>query len=314
MPLFTLALFFLAGCSSVRQAPGTSWRSERHREHPLVGRVWDVASERFVARSALDAAVAGAELVLLGEVHDNPDHHRLQAELLAAAARARRPALALEMIDVPLQGKVDAAGSVPEAVAEAVAWERSGWPDFALYRPIFEVAHARGLRIVAANLSRPEARAVVREGLGAVSAEVREAVAPRWPPGDAALAELREEMKAAHCGHLPEGMLEPMALAQAARDAQLALRLAEAAQEEGAVLIAGNGHVRRDVAVPSFLAKLAPSRSLLSVALLEVAPELQTPAQVSAAWGGALPFDYVVFTPAKERPDPCDFVPAKSGS
>jgi uncharacterized iron-regulated protein len=71
---------------------------------------------------------------------------------------------------------------------------------------------------------------------------------------------------------------------------------------DGAVLIAGAGHVRRDRGVPYYLAQEQPQASLVTVALQEVARDLSEP--VAYGWHvGA--FDYVWFTPRASDEDPC---------
>src|SRR5512133_3700789 len=86
------------------RAPGRSWESKLHRDHPLAGKIWDVRASRFVDEASLVSALAGARTVLLGEVHDNPDHHVLQARLLRALAGAgRTPKVAFEMLSVEQQ-------------------------------------------------------------------------------------------------------------------------------------------------------------------------------------------------------------------
>ena len=83
----------LAGCSA------TSWKSPLGRNHPLTGRIWDVSSDRFIDRKTLVERLARADFVLLGERHDNPDHHMLQAEVLRdLIAVGRRPAVGFEML------------------------------------------------------------------------------------------------------------------------------------------------------------------------------------------------------------------------
>ena len=77
------------------------WMTEKHRDHPLVGRIWDQRGQRFADEEALVAAAAAADFVMLGEMHDNPDHHVVQARLVRALGdRGKRPALAFEMLDV----------------------------------------------------------------------------------------------------------------------------------------------------------------------------------------------------------------------
>ncbi|BDG10698.1 ChaN family lipoprotein [Anaeromyxobacter paludicola] len=311
------ALLFaaLTGCAS-RQCPpiagapalGLAWQSARLREHPLVGRIWDVKQARFVDEAALEAAARGAGVLLLGETHDNPDHHLLQARLVrAAASGGRRPALAFEMLDRGVQPALDAAlakqPSDPQAVGDAVRWDKSGWPPFALYRPIFAAALDERLPILAANLARKEVQGVVMEGATALPLELRAAVeAPMAPE---ALREMREEMAESHCGKLPEELLEPMVVGQRARDAQLAATLAAAAGKGPVILIAGSGHARTDRGVPWYLPAAAREK-VLAVAMTEVTRDGCTPEAYAADYGArAVPFDYVVFTPGAERDDPC---------
>ncbi|HZZ85116.1 MAG TPA: ChaN family lipoprotein [Anaeromyxobacteraceae bacterium] len=318
LPLaLSLAAALVAGCASQQHCkplPGApalalDWKSERHRDHPLVGRIWDVKQARFVDQAALDAAVAGADFALLGETHDNPDHHLLQARLVrAAAASGRHPAIAFEMLDTGKQAALDAAArkkpASADAVGAAVQWDKSGWPAFALYRPIFAAAVEEDLPLIAANLVRKEVQEVVTKGPAALSPDLRRAVeAPMEPE---ALREMREEMAESHCGKLPEPLLDPMVLGQRARDAQLAESLSTAGASRPVILIAGTGHVRTDRGVPWYLPPAARARKLVSVALVEVLKDGCTPEAYAKDYtAAALPFDYVVFTPGAEREDPC---------
>src|SRR5918994_3765260 len=67
---------------AVTACSATSWKSPLGQNHPLTGRIWDVSSARFIDRETLVERLARADFVLLGERHDNPDHHMLQGELL----------------------------------------------------------------------------------------------------------------------------------------------------------------------------------------------------------------------------------------
>lgn len=289
------ALGLVLACAS------SPWRAPLHRDHPLVGRIWNGTA--FAEEQALDAALRSADFVLFGETHDNPDHHALQARLVRVAAQGRTPPIVLEMLDVSRQPAIDAAPRNPDALAEAVNWSHSGWPDFSFYRPIFDAAFAAGLPIVAGNFTRAQMNAIVTQGAAALPPEIATLLQRQGEPAPEIAAAERAEMRAEHCGQLPETLLGPMVLAQHARDAQLASRMA--ASSTG-ILIAGSGHARSDRAVPVYLGMLAPDRRVVSVALVEVSPARQSPQEYAAAFSGSrLPFDFVVFTPAAEREDPC---------
>ncbi len=136
------------------------------REHPLVGRIWDVRAARFVTADELFDRAARARHVILGETHDNPEHHRLQRVVLdALAARGEKRVLAMEQFDSEYQAAIDAArarSSDAEAIADAGHFERRGW-NWPLYRPLVQFALERGWPLVAANLSRADARAIVTD-------------------------------------------------------------------------------------------------------------------------------------------------------
>jgi uncharacterized iron-regulated protein len=305
-PLPTVLL--LASCAAARPPPAPvelHWASPLHRDHPLVGRIWDARAGRFASEAELRAAVTHGRYVLLGETHDNPDHHALQARLLGAIlAEGRRPALGFEMLDPEQQAAVDAVlegpAPSPAALAAAVGWDRSGWPAFAFYAPIFQLGLDAKLPVVAANLSRPAAREIIHGGAEAIPPEVRallERAGPLSPEDERAL---REEMAALHCGQLPEHLLGPMVLSQRARDAQLARALAGRATPDGAVLVTGAEHAREDRGAGAFLALTgATPDEVVSVAFREVDPAERKPP------AGPLPWDFVVFTPGVDRGDPC---------
>jgi uncharacterized iron-regulated protein len=310
--LLTLAA---AGCARTidprlvsQPIAGRTWVSERHRDHPLAGKIWDGRAGAFVDEAALAGALAAADLVLLGEVHDNPDHHVLQARLVRSlVAGGRRPALALEMLTSDLQPDVDAARArtprTPDVLADA--WKKGGWPDFDLYRPVLAAGLEAGLPLVAANLPRAQVKALVRKGLDSADPALRARLESGPALGAEETAALRAEMMESHCGAMPEAMMDPFILAQRARDATLSARLVEGSAASGAVLVAGNGHVRRGD-VPAWLAVDAAGKKIVAVAFVEIEPDERWPGGYADEFGtGPFPYDFAVFTPATEREDPC---------
>jgi len=287
------------------------WKSPLERNHRLVGYALSVRDERWVEAREIADALAQAEFVFLGETHDNEDHHRLQAALLRAAlAGGRRPALAFEMLDTKQAAALAAAtagGEVtPEAIADAVGWGKSGWPAFAIYRPIFEVGLEAKLGLVAVNLPRSVAREAGMKGPSALPDEVREALERQGEPTSTEWRAWSLEMAENHCQEFPREQIEGMVRAQRARDAQMALRIAAAGGTSGAVLITGDGHARADRGVPAWLDRLLPGRRSVSVGIIEVDAELRWPRKYAASYGeGRFPFDFVIFTPRAEREEPC---------
>lgn len=133
-------------------------------------RVYDTKQKRITDFEAMVARLATYDIVFLGEQHDDPRTHQLQAAVLEGIARRRSGpvVLALEMFERDVQMGLDAylAGQTPEADFLAAA---RPWPRYASdYRPMVEFARDRGWPVVAGNVPRRLASVVARRGLAAV--------------------------------------------------------------------------------------------------------------------------------------------------
>ncbi|MBS0413743.1 MAG: ChaN family lipoprotein [Proteobacteria bacterium] len=265
----------LAGCAALRPAPPPS-----------------TATPTPDAAARLDAALRARPLVLLGEVHDNAAQHTLRAEALHRwlARSGARPALLMEQFDRERQPALDAVLAQPGATVDALiaaGWPdgRAGW-DWALYRPYLALVFEFALPLVAANVSRADARRIGSDGLAAHGFDAA-------VPDDV----LRGQQRAivdGHCGQASDTLAARLAHAQIARDQFMARQLARHAGR-GAVLLAGNGHVRRDIGVPRWL-PAALQRGCTVVGLLEAPP--------AAAEQPAYDVKIVTEAPAT-RGDPC---------
>ena len=262
------------------------------------------ASGRSIDVAALAERLRPARYVLLGEIHDDALHHRLRAALLRALLADGRPTwVVFEQIDRQHNAAVAAAPRDTEAVVSAGQLDKKGWR-WPLHRPLFDAALVGGATVVGGNLSRAEASQVVRGGAAQAPVELqRWLVAPEaagtvlplaWTTAQD--AELRHQVDVGHCGALPPAMIAPMALAQRARDAALAAAMSAAPPGVRVVLIAGNGHVRRDIGVPHYLSA-AQVDGLVSIAFLE--------GGIDGAMVADGPYDQAWFTTPVERPDPC---------
>jgi uncharacterized iron-regulated protein len=288
-----------------------AWQAPLGQDHPLVGRIWDVAAHEFIDSSTLVDQLSRGRFVLLGEKHDNPDHHRLQAWLLRALiAAGRRLAVGFEMFtvdDAPsIARQLAAHPTDANGLAEAVQWQGSGWPDWAMYQPIAEAALQARLPVVATNLSPAMVRDLGQSGAAALDVALAARLGLDRPLAADTHAAMAAEVRDVHCGYASPQRVDAMLLVQRARDAQMAESLAAAAQPDGAVLIAGAGHVRRDYGVPAYLTHKSPGISVISVAFLEVSQDRLEPTPYSTRFRRqTLPFDYIWFTPRVDDDDPC---------
>jgi len=240
--------------------------------------------------------VPGVDFLLLGEVHDNPVHHRLRLAWLRALAERGDFVVAMEQLDHDRQPALEqarAGGAGVRETAQAGGFDFKGW-EWPEYEPIVAFALARRLPLVAANLSKADTARIARGQPHPLAG----ASPSDWTDRDREA--VAQDIRAGHCGLMPERAVEPMARAQQARDAQIARAMAQARAATGlpVVLIAGNGHVRRDRGVPRYLRDLAPQARAVSIGLVE------SPPGSPGVEGGA--YDLVVSTPEHARPDPCE--------
>ncbi|GGB46907.1 hypothetical protein GCM10011316_18780 [Roseibium aquae] len=302
-PVLALALFTgpaLAG------SPWKTWVVDEAVPGDLaVGRIWSVGSQSFVSASAMLADLRTARFVLAGEVHDNPVHHQLQGWIVDKLASGTGLHLVVEMLSADqapaLESFARLPDRTPDSLAETVDWQNSGWPDFDIYAPVFEAALAGGAVLAHGLPGRAATRAVSRAGFDALDQGLLESLRLSVPLSTKADEALKAEIQSAHCDLLPVAALPNMAAVQRYRDAYLADALRQTPDTGPAVLIAGNGHVRRDLGVPLYLQ--AADGRVLAVLMREVDPEMTRDEAVAALSDS--PADYVWLTPAIERPDPC---------
>ena len=248
---------------------------------------------------AWESRLGGDTVLLLGEVHDNAEQHRLRlAALQRAFAAGWRPAIAMEQFDRDRQDEIDRArrerpGDARHVIDRAAVPAKvagTGW-NWDFYRPFVALALRYDVPLVAANLSNADTTRIVKDGYAAVFDGPTLAALGLDRPIDAAWQAAQEqEIDVGHCGALPASLWPRMARAQFARDAVMA-RLLLAHADRGVVLLAGNGHVRRDLGVPRWL-PLGPRR-LVSIGFLEDGDEAPRA------------FDAVVRTARARRDDPC---------
>lgn len=234
------------------------------------------------------ARAADADIVFVGEVHDNPAHHAEQARIVQETAPR---AIVFEML-TPEQsdGNVLPRFDDRQELAAHLGWENGGWPDFALYAPIFDAAPEA--RIYGAGVPRDQITDDMVQGFGPDAADF--GLTDPLPAQEQGLREAGQMR--AHCDALPEAMLPMMVDMQRLRDASLARAALRALDEAGApvVVITGNGHARKDWGAPAILARMRPALSMRVIG--------QTEDDVPLLGE----FDEVLSSPAAERGDPCE--------
>lgn len=238
-------------------------------------------------------AFDNADVIILGEIHDNPTHHETQAKV---TQEIQPTAIVFEMF-TPEQGKrineVRAEGENLDQLIQEFTWAESGWPEFYHYGQIVEASET-GV-IYGASAPIESVKAAISDGAAAVFGES----APLWNLDQKLNTEqqqAREELQfTAHCDALPREMLPGMVEAQRYRDAVLANAALQALNEHGApvIIITGNGHARKDWAIPALLRIANPDITTMSLGQLETGDDISDI------------YDKIIFAAPADREDPC---------
>ena len=234
---------------------------------------------RAGAESSMSSQVAPAvaapvgpnpHVLLMGEVHDNTQGHRLRYDLLRQRVEGGwRPAIVMEQFDredQDLLNKAQKGCLDAQCVIRVVNGARWDWQ---LYYPVIQLALTYQLPLVAGNLSRADASRVVRDGITATfdPQSVKDYRLDQPLPTDLRAAQQREIM-AGHCNMVSDMMIDGMVNAQVARDIWMA-KIVRDQRPRDVVLIAGNGHVRKDIGVGRWINQIQPILTVRSEGFVE---------------------------------------------
>jgi uncharacterized iron-regulated protein len=130
-------------------------------------RVYDTRRKAFTDFEVMLADLARADVIFVGEQHDDPNTHRLESAVLQGLMRRGVPlTVSLEMFERDVQPALDRylAGAIPE---EEFLKSSRPWPRYATdYRPLIEMAKAHKWRVLASNVPRRLASDVAKGGRG----------------------------------------------------------------------------------------------------------------------------------------------------
>ncbi len=241
------------------------------------------------ANAEIPPEARSAEILVLGEQHDNPAHHIRQAAWVAATAPR---ALVFEMLTPEQAARGNGADRKDQKRLDAaLGWSDSYWPAFDMYFPIF--AAAPGAPIYGALVPRETLAAMVEQPL---TAHPLASLFGLDTTPDRHEQAQREALQAsAHCDALPAQMLPVMVDMQRLRDVTLADTALRALRDTGGpvVVITGNGHARPDWGMPALIARAAPDVQVFALGQTEESESISGD------------FTLLLDAPAPDRDDPC---------
>lgn len=234
--------------------------------------VWTVPGKGRVAAPEILARAASAQVVLLGESHDNAEHHRWELSTAAALAGLREKlVLGFEMFPRRVQAALDrwVAGELNEKeFLQASDWSQVWGYEAAFYLPLFHFARLNRIPMLALNVERNLVRVVGAQGLAAVPAELREGVSDPAGPSETYLARLftaysQHPEKTATPPTRTDPQFQRFVEAQLVWDRAMAQALADAAARDPDALVIGvmgARHIAHGEGVPHQLEGLGIER------------------------------------------------------
>jgi uncharacterized iron-regulated protein len=152
---------FFAGLPNIGPTSGRGLSAQETAPvQPMIVRMKD---GQQVTPVDLARSLAGADVVFLGEEHDNDSGHALQLAIVQELInQGANIAISMEMFERDVQGAIDEylASRIPEDMFLA---NSRPWPNYAEhYRPIIELAREKRIPVIAANVPREIAGRVSR--------------------------------------------------------------------------------------------------------------------------------------------------------
>ena len=268
---FILLVVFLCSCASIP-------------EQSLLG-----------LSSTMKQELLAQDVILIGERHDNKQHHDFQGQVIDFLRSENRLGnIYLEHLN---KERADGLQRTPPSTAEQFArtsrWEESGWPPMEIFSGLFK-SLVKGGSLHAVGIDRGVLVELYQgNDPGLIPSEATQTMNLDKPLPEPQHGRLLNVLLDSHCGQLSTSHGELMLQLQRYRDAYMALRY-EPAPGKIAVYLVGAGHSNKFYGVPQYLRKLHPNLNLLSIELLERGSRALSDES-----------DWVISTEPTERKDPC---------
>lgn len=251
-----LAVFLLCGCAGTKKMPEpivAFIADDSHAHHRR--QILDLASGEAVSFSDLIDRLESFDVIFVGEVHTNAEHHLIHVQILQSLINVD-PDLLIgveffcrdqqDLLERYFSGDMD-----EEAFLENIQWRKTWGYPYHLYRPLLLTARREGATVIGLNVRRDIVRKVAREGLAGLDEEERSGIPRVMDLNDEAHRAYVREAYERHChGNLKE--FEFFYEAQTVWDETMAETIAGAVGKHGKkmVVFLGNGHIMNKFGVP----------------------------------------------------------------
>lgn len=284
--LFALSLGIAWLCSPVyAQTENSCAQVRQERANVNVGGLNSSGTKKLVnSIQEILPQLAQANVVYLGETHNNLKDHQTQLEIIQKLTEGNsKIVLATEMFQRPYQGVIDSylAGqlSEQELLAQSEYNQLWGFP-WQYYAPILRFAQEKQLKVLALNTPTEVTRQVASEGLESLTPKQRRFIPP-FSEIRTDNAEYRQMMLSIfqqhqQGSHGASADFERFFLAQVLWDETMAEKIAQFLQanpDYQVVVLVGQGHIVYGYGIPSRVARRMQNNHLVQCSVLLSPPE-----------------------------------------
>ncbi|MEH6824469.1 MAG: ChaN family lipoprotein [Motiliproteus sp.] len=303
----------------------------KQRADPLIGKIVDGNTQAPLSYQQLLERALEADVIYLGERHDNAEHHRIQLQLLQSLIdQGLRPVVGFEFFDTAQTGYLMqyAAGraslmqlghgsgnplSPEQYLRNQLGWAERSDTDWGYYFALIELAKTHQLSLFGADLPAPLKLRLSRANLdGLTAVEQQQLTMMPLVDGDYK-SFMYARFRAGHCGWGMEPLLTRLYRTWQERNYRMAssvVAMSNAERQGPVVMILGGGHTEHNWAVVAQVQQQQPQLKQLNIGLQEIYIE-ETPLEGylfadSEQWRSAGPrFDLFWFTQRQDYLDPC---------
>jgi len=296
--------------------------------YPLIGKIVRAAEQSPISEADMHSLIATADVVYLGEIHDNPWHHELQLEIVRRLVESgARPAIGFEFFDTGQTGDLisftqpvahEDSSSRSSSKAKRLLRRRLGWgkqrdDEWAAYSPIIDYARHNRLAIFGTDLPAGIRRRITRTGIAQLSPVERRLIVDTGFHNDAYRKLMHKTFTQSHCGWNDPKLLDNLYQVWLARNDSMATAITDmltSTTNRPVVMIVGTGHTRYNMGIYERIASLMPSAHQVNIGFKPVQDAtkplvdyFETESVDDSVFSPI--HDFIWFTAAVKKDDPC---------
>jgi len=310
-PLLVM-MMSLIGCQPATQYLGDPELPYPPEHKPVVGDILHQPTGIYVDQQVMLEQASRAQVVFVGETHDNPASHRLEMEVLQALQQQNpgKVTLAMEMFTPSQQPILDlwTSGKLAEKeFLQQVSWYHNWRMNFAFYRPLLSYCREHKIPILSLNAENSLKHKVARTPFADLSEEDQQQL-PDMNYSDPYQEAMVQAFFSDH--KMGQTMLDGFQRVQTLWDETMAQNLANYLSKEGTdrqvLVVAGGNHVRYGFGIPRRLFRRIPvSYLLIGSEELDIPEDKQDRLMNVVKPNYPMrPYDFLTFTNYEDLPNP----------